>query len=259
MSASASGNVLFSLQNKTILVTGGTGGIGQAISLRLARAGASVLANYLRDERAAEQLKATATEEGLGIKLCRADLTNERGLEQLGSSVQELGAGLSGFVHCAATGIHRPIEELTERHFDWTLNLNVRAFFKLTKFLLPRFSEGSSIVAISSWGAVRAIPYYSLVGSSKGALEALARHLTVELAPRGIRVNILTAGAVLTDIWKAMPDSEARIAETVRRTPAGRLVTAEQVAYGVQFLCSDAAAGIIGQTLVIDNGIGVVA
>ncbi len=259
MSTSASGNVLFSLQNKTILVTGGTGGIGHAISLRLARAGARVLANYLRDEKAAEQLKAIAADEGLDIKLCRADLTNERGLEQLGVSVEELGAGLSGFVHCAATGVHRPIEELTERHFDWTLGLNVRAFFKLTKFLLPRFSEGSSIVAISSWGAVRAIPYYSLVGSSKGALEALARHLAVELAPRGIRVNIVTAGAVLTDVWKAMPDSEARIAETIRRTPAGRLVTAEQVAYGVQFLCSDAAAGMIGQTLVIDNGIGVVA
>ena len=98
-----------------------------------------------------------------------------------------------------------------------------------------------------------------MVGASKGALEALARHLAVELAPRGIRVNILTAGAVLTDAWKAMPDSESRIAETIRRTPAGRLVTAEQVAYGAQFLCSDAASGIIGQTLVIDNGIGIVA
>ena len=102
-------------------------------------------------------------------------------------------------------------------------------------------------------------PCYSLVGSSKGALEALARHLAVELAPRGIRVNILTAGAVLTDAWKAMPNSEARIAETVRRTPAGRLATAEEVAYGAQFLCSDAASGIIGQTLVLDNGVGIMA
>jgi enoyl-[acyl-carrier protein] reductase III len=256
---SASRNDLFSLRDKTILVTGGTRGIGQAISLRFARAGAEVLANYLRDEKTAEHLKAIAAEEGLAIKLCRADLTNERGLEQLGSSLQESGLHLSGLVHCAATGIHRPIEELTERHFDWTLSLNVRAFFKLVKFLMPRFSEGSSIVAVSSWGAVRALPYYSLVGSSKGALEALARHLAVELAPRGIRVNILTAGAVLTDAWKAIPDSETRIAETIRRTPAGRLVTAEEVAYGAQFLCSDAAVGIIGHTLVLDNGIGIMA
>jgi enoyl-[acyl-carrier protein] reductase III len=256
---SASGDDLFCLRNKTILITGGTRGIGQAISLRFARAGATVIANFLRNEKAAEHLKGVAAEEHLAISLCRADLTNERGLEQLERSLQELGPHLSGLVHCAATGIHRPIEELTERHFDWTFNLNVRAFFTLVKFLTPRFSQGSSIVAVSSWGALRALPSYSLVGSSKGALEALARHMAVELAPRGIRVNILTAGAVLTEAWKAMPNSEARIAETVRRTPAGRLVTAEEVAYGAQFLCSDAASGIIGHTLVLDGGTGVVA
>ena len=250
---------MFSLRNKTFLVTGGTRGIGQAISLRFARAGATVIANYLRNEQAAEQLKAIATEEHLAIVLCRADLTNEKGLEQLDRSLQECGPHLSGLVHCAATGVHRPMEELTERHFDWTFNLNVRAFFKLIKLLMGRLSEGSSIVAVSSWGASRALPCYSLVGSSKGALESLARHLALELAPRGIRVNILTAGAVLTNAWKAMPNSDARIAETIRRTPAGRLVTAEEVAYGAQFLCSDAAAGIVGHTLVLDGGSGIMA
>jgi NAD(P)-dependent dehydrogenase (short-subunit alcohol dehydrogenase family) len=255
----ASGSDLFSLRNKTILVTGGTRGIGWAISLRFARAGAKVMANYLLDENSAEQLKAAASDEGLAISLCRADLTSERGLEQIDRSLQEHGPHLSGLVHCAATGIHRPIEELTDRHFDWTFNLNVRAFFKLVKLLLARFSNGSSIVAVSSWGALRVLPSYSLVGSSKGALESLARHLAVELAPRGIRVNILTAGAVLTDAWKAIPDSEARIAETIRRTPAGRLATPEEVAYGAQFLCSDAASAIMGHTLIVDNGAGIMA
>ena len=114
-------------------------------------------------------------------------------------------------------------------------------------------------MAISSLGATRALPYYSLVGASKGALESLARHLAAELAPAEIRVNIVTAGAVLTDAWKAMPNNEARIAETIRRTPAGRLVTAEEVAYGVQFLCSDAATGIVGHTLILDGGAGILA
>src|SRR5208283_255047 len=172
---SASGNDLFSLRSKTILIAGGTRGIGQAISLRFARAGATVIANYLRNEQAAEHLKAIAMEERLAIVLCRADLTNARGLEQLDRSLQEWGPHLSGLVYCAATGIHRPVEELTERHFDWIFNLNVRAFFTLVKLLMGRFSKGSSIVAVSSWGALRALPAYSLVGSSKGALEALAR------------------------------------------------------------------------------------
>ncbi|MGA8490517.1 MAG: SDR family oxidoreductase [Terriglobales bacterium] len=247
------------MRNKTILVTGGTRGIGQAISVRFARAGATVLANYLRNEQAAEELKAIATKESLAITPCRADLTTEKGLEQLDRSLLECSPSLSGMVHCAATGVHRPLEELTERHFDWTFNLNVRTFFKLMKLLTPRFSQGSSIVAISSWGALRTLPYYSLVGSSKGALEALARHLAAELAPRGIRVNILTAGAVRTDVWKAMPNSEERLAETQSRTPLGRLATAEEVAYGAQFLCSDASVAIIGHTLVIDGGGGIVA
>lgn len=259
MCMSDSGDDLFCLRNKTILVTGGTRGIGQAISLRFAQAGATVIANYRRNEQAAEELKRAGQEKHLPITLCRADLTSDRGLEQLNGLLQEAAPNLSGMVHCAATGIHRPIEELTDRHFDWTFNLNVRTFFRLIKLLMPRFTQRSSVIAVSSWGALRALPSYSLVGSSKGALEALARHLAVELAPRGIRVNILTAGAVVTDAWKAMPDSEERIAETIRRTPAGRLVTAEEIAYGAQFLCSDAAAGIIGHTLVVDGGTGIMA
>ncbi len=252
-------NGLFSLSHRSYLVTGGTRGIGQAISLRFARAGATVIANYLRNEKSAEQLMAIAAGENLNITLCRADLTSERGLEQLNICLEERSPALSGMVHCAATGIHRRVEELTERHFDWTMNLNVRVFFQLVKLLLGRFTASSSVVAVSSWGALRALPYYSLVGSSKGALEALARHFAVELAPRGVRVNILRAGAVLTDVWKALPDSAARIEETLRRTPAGRLVTVEEIASGAQFLCSDAAAGIIGQTLVIDGGAGILA
>lgn len=248
---------LFSLSDRKILVTGGTRGIGRAISLRCARAGATVIANYLRNEKAAEELKSLAVEEGLAIVPCRADLTNERGLEQVDRLLQEQFPQLSGFVHCAATGVHRPIEELDARHFEWVFGLNVGAFFKLTKLLLARFSKGSSVVAVSSWGALRALPSYSVVGSSKGALEALVRHLAVELAPRGIRVNVLTAGAVLTDVWKSLPDGERRIAETIGRTPAGRLVTAEEVACGAQFLLSGAASGMIGQSLIIDGGTGI--
>src|SRR5271154_2641614 len=105
-------NDLFSLRNRTILVTGGTRGIGQAISLRFARAGATVIANYLRNEESAQQLKNIATEEGLVIALLRADLTSEKGLEQFDRSLEELGPSLSGLVHCAATGVHRPLEEL---------------------------------------------------------------------------------------------------------------------------------------------------
>jgi NAD(P)-dependent dehydrogenase (short-subunit alcohol dehydrogenase family) len=247
----------FSLRGKTVFVAGGTRGIGQAISIRFARAGSKVIANYQRNEQMALQLKTTAENEGLEICLCRADLTSDKGLEQIDQMLEANHQSLDGLVYCAATGIHRSIDEVTERHFDWTFNLNVKAFFKLIKLIKKRFTKGSSVVVVSSWGASRALPHYSLVGSSKGALDALARHLAVELAPNGIRVNILTAGAVLTDAWKAIPNSEERIAETARRTPLGRLVSPDEVASCAQFLCSNAASGIIGHTLVIDGGSGI--
>ncbi len=246
-------NCMFGLSGR-VLVTGGTRGIGRAISLRFARAGASVTANYVRNQKAAEELKAIAEKERLPIDLCRADLTTTDGLEQIQRSISETGEPLSGLVHCAATGVHRPLPELTARHFDWTFALNVRVFFELMKALADRFSKGASVVAISSVGAVRALPYYSLVGSSKGALEALARHLAVELAPRGVRVNILAPGAVATEAWKGIPDGEARIAAAIDRTPTGRVVTPEEVATAAQFLCSQAASGIVGHTLVVDGG-----
>lgn len=259
MSEAQAGSNLFSLEGKTFLVAGGTRGIGQAISLRFARAGAKVIANFLRDEKSAKNLEATASSEGRTIFLCRADLTTDKGLESLAQCLEAQGPNLDGLVFCAATGTHRSIDELSERHFDWTFGLNVRAFFRLMRLVKPRLSAGSSVVAISSWGAQRALPNYSLVGSSKAALESLARHLAVELAPSGIRVNILTAGAVLTDAWSAIPNREARIDDAVRRTPLGRLVTAEEVARSAQFLCSDAASGIVGQTLIVDGGFGIMA
>jgi enoyl-[acyl-carrier protein] reductase III len=243
----------FALSGRTCLVTGGTRGIGRAVSLQLARSGATVLANYVRGHAAAAEVASAAAAEGLPVHLCRADLTNPQALDRIEEALAAL-PPLHGLVHCAATGVHRPFAELALRHYDWTFALNVRAFFALVSRLLPRFVAPASIVAVSSQGALRAVPYYSAVGASKGALEALARHLAVELAPRGIRVNIVAPGAVATEAWKNLPDAEARLAELTRRTPAGRLVSPEEVALATQFLCSDAARAVVGQTLVVDGG-----
>src|SRR5271165_3579199 len=173
------------------LITGGTRGIGRAISVEFARAGAHVIANYLRNETTAGELRALADAENVRLDLCRADLTTPQGLQLAATTVRQAGSPLSGLVHCAAIGAHRPFAELTVRHLDWTMALNVRSFFELVKLLLPDLVAGASIVAVSSPGASRAVPDYAIVGASKGALESLARHLAVELAPRGIRTNIL--------------------------------------------------------------------
>lgn len=244
----------FAIAGRLALVTGGTRGIGRAIALHFARAGAEVVATFVRDEAAARELEELARGESLRLRTCRADLSSEVGQQRMEEAI---GAGpepLSILVHAAATGVHRPLEQLTARHFDWTFGVNVRGFFQLVVRLLPRFAPGASIVALSSTGAVRAVSQYTLVGSSKGALEALVRHLAVELAPRGIRVNCLAPGTVLTEAWKTLPEAERRLDEARRRSPLGRLVTFDEVASTARFLCSEAAAGIVGQTLVVDGG-----
>lgn len=250
---------ILNLQGRAILVTGGTRGIGRAISLQLARAGATVVANYARDEAAAQALAQEAVAHRLQIVTLRADLTLPKGLEAIQQCFAALPpAQVVSIVHCAATGVHRRIEQLSTRHWDFTHALNVRAFFELVHALRPRLGAGSAVVALSSAGAERAVPAYAAVGSSKAALESLVRHLAAELAPLGVRANVVAPGSIETDAWKAFPDKEQRLADAVARTPLGRLVSANEVALAVQFLCSDAAAGIVGHTLVVDGGARVV-
>jgi enoyl-[acyl-carrier protein] reductase III len=240
------------------VVTGGTRGIGRAVSIQFARAGARVIAGYLRDETAALDLQAAAKQQELPVEVCRADLASAQGLACLVEAAQTAGGPLSGLVHCAATGTHRTIESLTGRHLDWTFAVNVRAFLELVTSLLPHFRRPASLLAVSSMGAIRALPKYAGIGASKGALEALVRHLAIELGPRGIRANALSPGAINTGAWSAIPEAEERLADAARRSPLGRLSTTDEIALCAQFLCSSAASAVNGQTLIIDGGTSIV-
>jgi enoyl-[acyl-carrier protein] reductase III len=244
----------FSIEGRRFFISGGTRGIGRAISLRFARAGASVLANYVRDEKSALQLKDEAKAEGLSLELCRADITSPKGLQRITETIDQGGMTFDGMIHCAATGVHKPIEELNARFFEWTFSLNVFAFLEIFKLLRPRLRAGSAVVAISSMGAVFAVPNYALIGSSKASLESIARSMAAEYAHQRIRINVIRPGSVLTDVWKIIPNGEARLNEARSRTPLGRLVTCDEVACAALFLCSEASSGMIGHTLVIDGG-----
>ena len=117
--------------------------------------------------------------------------------------------------------------ELTPKHWNWTMDINAAALLPLVQRTVPLMGDtGGHVIAVSSLGAVRAIPNYAAVGASKAALESLVRHLAVELAQRDIRVNAVSAGVVDTDALKHFPNREQMLAESARRTPAGRLVVA---------------------------------
>lgn len=211
--------------SRTVLVTGGSRGIGRAIALRLAREGASRVAiGYFRSDRAAEETAAELGALGVEPVLIRGNVASEKIAEQ----VAGLGP-IDVLVHNAATGVIRPALETEDRHWDWTLGANARALLSLTRAAAPAMPDGACIVGISSLGSVRVLDNYSLVGTSKAALEALVRYLAVELAPRGIRVNAVSAGVVDTGALEHFPNREEMLASG-QASPVGRLVTPEDVA-----------------------------
>jgi enoyl-[acyl-carrier protein] reductase III len=132
------------------------------------------------------------------------------------------------------------------------MNTNARALLQLAQVAAPQMPDGSSIVAISSLGAQRVLDNYTLVGTSKAALEALVRYLAVELAPR-IRVNAVSGGVVDTDALEHFPNREEMLAAGAAN-PVGRMVTPDDIASAVAFLCSAEADMVRGQTLIVDGG-----
>jgi enoyl-[acyl-carrier protein] reductase III len=237
-------------EGASVLVTGGTRGIGRAIALRFAREGAGRVAlGYLRNDRAAEEAAELVRAQGAEVVLVRGNVSSQRVLDD----VRALGS-LDAVVHNAATGVVRPALEAEEKHWDWTLNANARALLALTQATAPSMRPGSAIVALSSLGSVRVLENYVLIGVSKAALESLVRYLGVELAPRGIRVNAVSGGVVETGALEHFPNREEMLAAARERTPAGRMVEPDDLAGAVAFLCSDDAAMICGQTLVVDGG-----
>ncbi len=233
-----------------VLVTGGTRGIGKAIALRFASAGARRIAlGYLRNDKAAEAAAAEIRAAGAEPALVRGNVGSQRVVDEFASH-----GPYDVVVHNAATGVIRPALETEDKHWDWTLAANARALLSLARACAPDMKPGSSIVGISSLGSIRVLENYLLVGTSKAALESVVRYLAVELAPRGIRVNAVSAGVVDTEALEHFPNREEMLRAARTRTPAGRMVEPEDVAGTVAFLCSPDAEMVRGQTLILDGG-----
>ena len=233
----------------SVFVTGGSRGIGKAIALRFAELGATRVAiGYMRSDAAAEETAGELQALGADPVLVRGNISSDRVLAE----VEALGA-LDVLVHNAATGVIRPALETEDKHWDWTLAANSRALLALTRVTVPRMPVGASIVGISSLGAQRVLENYTLVGTSKAALEALVRYLAVELAPRGVRVNAVSGGVVDTGALEHFPNRDEML-RAGADNPVGRLVSPEDIAGVVAFLCSPEAEMIRGQTRIVDGG-----
>ncbi|MEZ0397032.1 MAG: enoyl-[acyl-carrier-protein] reductase FabL [Anaerolineales bacterium] len=245
-------------QDKIVLVTGSGRGVGRAIALHLARLGADVIVNFFRNRQPAEETVAAIEALGRRALLVKANVGELDELDHLFDAIETHFGGLDILVHNAASGYNRPALEQKPKGWDWTLNINARALLFAAQRAAPLMEKrgGGYIVSISSPGANRVLPDYVVVGASKAALEALTRYLAVELAPKNIVVNAVAPGLIETEAlqhFEALKE-DGLIPRAIAATPAGRLVTPEDVAGVVAFLCSPAAVMIRGQVIVVDGG-----
>lgn len=247
------------LEGKVAVVTGGGRGIGRAISLSLARRGANVVIAYLRNRDAAEETCGEIEAEAVKAVAVRANVGSEKHIEALFDEVRETFGHVDMLVSNAATGVIRGLEGLDAKAWAWTMDANARALLLCARRAVPLMDRGGSIISLSSQGSSRVLPGYMVVGASKAAIETMSRYLAVELAPKGIRVNVVSPGVVDTDALTHFPMREEMLDRAATNTPAGRLVTPKDVADAVSFLTGPTAAMITGQVLVVDGGAGLLA
>jgi len=245
------------LAGKVALVTGAARGIGRAVALKLAASGCDVVANYYNSHEEAEAVCAEIRALGRRAVAIKASVGLPTSVDELFAALATTFDRVDIVVSNAASGVLRPALEMTLKHWRWCMETNALALNLLAQRAVPMMGEGGRIVALSSLGALRAMPHYGFIGASKAALESLVRTLAQELGPRGIRVNAVSAGVVDTDALQHFPNRAQLLESFAQRTPAGPVLTPQDVAGAVYLLCLPEAGMINGHTLFVDGGFAI--
>ena len=243
------------VQGKVALVTGGSRGIGKAVTLLLAKERITIVIGYLRNDQAAGKTAEEVEKLRGNTWLCKMDLRNPDEIKAMFQEIKERYGRLDIFVHAAALGVFKPMLNLSPIQLSRTFDINVRSFVMCVQESSKLMDRGGSIVAISSLGSQRYVSEYGAMGIAKACLEAAVRYLAVELAPRNIRVNAVAGGPVDTAGVKLFSYYERGRRQSIKMTPAGRLATPRDIANVIAFLCEEESGWIRGQTLIADGGL----
>jgi len=246
---------LFSLEGKTAVITGGTSGIGRALSLGLAEAGANVIATARRQQQVEETASAI---EAIGRKTLRvpSDVSDRSSLEQLAAAVLATFGNVDILVNCAGRIKRTPTLTMPEDEWAAILDTNLtgtlRACQVFGKHMLQRgYGRIVNITSLNSFVALNEVAAYA---ASKSAVSSLTRSLAVEWSKRGVTVNAIAPGVFRTDLNAQLLDSTPRGHELLMRTPMGRFGKTEELVGAAIFLASDASSFVTGHTIVVDGG-----
>lgn len=246
------------LIDKVALITGGAKGIGKAIALKLAQQGCDIIIIYYSSSDEAEQVCADIQTMGRRAIAIQTNVSDEKSVIEMMEIVKQSFEYIHILISNAASGVLKPALKMSTKHWRWCLETNALALNHLAIHVTPIMPKGGRILALSSLGAIRAIPNYAFIGASKAALEALVRSLSVELAPNGISVNTISAGIVDTDALKYFPNREELLAECQERSLGGRIIEPKDVADVAYLLCLPEADMIRGQTIFVDAGYSII-
>lgn len=243
-----------SFKGKVALVTGGSRGIGRAIALKLAEEGADVIINYFRKKSTAQATCEEIRAKSVRAYAIKANVGEPNKIVSMFEEIENQFGKLDILINNAASGVARPAMELDDKSWDWTMDINARAFLLCAQRAAKLMPTGGKMISISSLGSRMVMPVYTSVGVSKAALEALTRYLAIELAPQNICVNGICASAVETEALQLYVSDPKLPPPAWQRTPAGRMVQPNDIANTVVFLCKEESSMIRGQIIVIDGG-----